>query len=159
MWQSPLSTAIAASQGQANSNLLQQITMLHNLHQQQLPTFNYLQVAMPEPSTTNYAVVKQELSDFRTTPGFPLHSASNGSLSNAHASASCNFTSKVSSTPAPSPAVPLTNTATTSSPASKRPCFSPSDDSTQEEIQTKRNSPCGDTSSKCTQSQSSGETF
>ncbi|KAE9415484.1 hypothetical protein Angca_001776, partial [Angiostrongylus cantonensis] len=86
MWQSPLSTAIAASQTQANNSLLQQITMLHNLHQQQLPSLNYLQVAVAP--TANHAVIKHQSSDLCTTAGCTPHSSSNGSFSLAHVSAS-----------------------------------------------------------------------
>ncbi|KAJ1367379.1 hypothetical protein KIN20_028279, partial [Parelaphostrongylus tenuis] len=160
MWQSPLSTALAASQGQqqANSTLLQQITMLHNLHQQQMPSLNYLQVAVAP--TNNHSVLKnQPLSELRLTPVLttPPSSSNGSSSSHAHVSASYNITSKISSVSVSSPIVPLANTTTTttSSPASKRPCISDSEDSAQASIQRKRSSPRSDTSPGCIQSQSS----
>ncbi|EYC21011.1 hypothetical protein Y032_0020g180 [Ancylostoma ceylanicum] len=153
MWQSPLSAAIAASQGQTSNNLLQQISMLQNLHHQQQPSFNYLQVAAASPHT-NHPNVKQELSDLRIAPRCTTLSTSNGCSSQAHTS------SPFTSTSNPAAAVSTSNvpstTTTTSSPASKRPCFSPLEDSNSREVvQAKRSSPRNENSSRTTQSQSS----
>ncbi|VDO42134.1 unnamed protein product [Haemonchus placei] len=88
MWQTPLSAAIAASQGQANNSLLQQLNVI--------------------------------VSD---------------------------LTSKPTPIVIPSPIVPYTDTASTSSPVSKRPCFSPREASTSREIETKRSPPNNEASS------------
>ncbi|WKY06164.1 hypothetical protein Q1695_006400 [Nippostrongylus brasiliensis] len=155
MWQTPLSAAIAASQGQTNNNLLQQISMLHNLHHpHQQPSFNYLQVAVASTHATNQPpVVKQEVSDLRISSGFAPLSASNGCSSQALGS-SYNNTSKNASVTVSSPIVPFSSIATSSSPACKRPCYSPPEDSTSRELQLKRNSP-DDNSPKTTLTQSS----
>ncbi|ETN84452.1 hypothetical protein NECAME_17147, partial [Necator americanus] len=86
MWQSPLSAAIAATQAQANTNLLQQISMLQNLHHQPQSSFNYLQATVASPHVANNTTVKQEPSDVRLVPRSTTVSASNGSSSQAHTS-------------------------------------------------------------------------
>ncbi|KAK5970251.1 hypothetical protein GCK32_000868 [Trichostrongylus colubriformis] len=147
MWQTPLSAAIAASQGQANNSLLQQITMLQNLQNQHQPSFNYLQAAAAASSHAtnhavvkleNHAVVKLEASDRRIASGFTPLTSNHGSSSQAHSSSSYNLTSKHASIAIPSPIVPFSNSASTSSPASKRPCYSPPEESTSREIQVKK---------------------
>ncbi|KAL6738766.1 hypothetical protein Aduo_012281 [Ancylostoma duodenale] len=157
MWQSPLSAAIAASQGQTSNNLLQQISMLQNLHHQQQPSFNYLQVAVASPHNTNHPNVKQELSDLRIAPRCTTLSSTNGCSSQAHTSSPYTTTSNPPAA-VPSSNVPSTTT-TTSSPASKRPCFSPLEDSTSREVvQAKRSSPRNENSLRTTQPQPSAHT-
>ncbi|KAK6025460.1 hypothetical protein OSTOST_08640 [Ostertagia ostertagi] len=138
--------------------------MLQNLHSQhQQPSFNYLQAAVASthatnhavvkieaPSThpTNHGVVKLEASDRRIASGFTPLSSNNGSSSQAHTSSTYSLTSKqYSSIAVPSPIVPFTNPSSTTSPASKRPCFSPPEESSSREIQVKRGSPNNESSS------------
>nr|CDJ85877.1 unnamed protein product [Haemonchus contortus] len=147
MWQTPLSAAIAASQGQANNNLLQQISMLQNLQSQQQPSFNYLQAAVASTHATNHAIVKLEASDRRFSSGFTPVTSNHGSPSQAHTSLSYSLTSKPTPIVIPSPIVPYTDTASTSSPVSKRPCFSPPEASTSREIETKGSPPNNEASS------------
>lgn len=73
-----------------------QISMLQNLHHQQQPSFNYLQVAVASPHTTNHSNVKQELSDLRIAPRCTTLSTSNGCLSQAHTSSPYTTTSNPS---------------------------------------------------------------
>ncbi|KAK6746987.1 hypothetical protein RB195_000312 [Necator americanus] len=157
MWQSPLSAAIAATQAQANTNLLQQISMLQNLHHQPQSSSNYLQATVASPHVANNTTVKQEPSDVRLVPRSTTVSASNGSSSQAHTS-SLYTTSNLPSVTISSSNVP--STATTSSPASKRICFSPPEDSKSiEPIQSRRESPRNDNSSKTSQGQSSDQFY